>query len=73
MSLPAGSRPPVAGILLAAGGGQRFGGPKALAVFRGEPLADRGVRLLAAAGCGPVLVVLGAHAGLVRQRASLAG
>lgn len=50
----------VAGLLLAAGGGSRFGGPKALVEFEGERLADRGVRLLAEGGCRPVLVVLGA-------------
>lgn len=73
MTVPAATRPPVAGVLLAAGAGRRFGGPKALAGFRGEPLVDRGARLLTAAGCDPVLVVLGARAGLVRERASLAG
>ncbi|MEU8173828.1 nucleotidyltransferase family protein [Microbispora hainanensis] len=50
----------VAGLLLAAGGGSRIGGPKALVEFEGERLADRGVRLLAEGGCRPVLIVLGA-------------
>ncbi|WP_311921984.1 nucleotidyltransferase family protein [Microbispora sp. H10836] len=50
----------VAGLLLAAGGGSRFGGPKALVEFEGERLADRGVRVLAEGGCRPVLIVLGA-------------
>ncbi|WP_327045108.1 nucleotidyltransferase family protein [Microbispora sp. NBC_01189] len=50
----------VAGLLLAAGGGSRFGGPKALVEFEGERLAGRGVRLLAEGGCRPVLVVVGA-------------
>lgn len=52
----------VAGLLLAAGGGRRFGRPKALVPFDGAPLATRGVGMLAAAGCDPVLVVLGAAA-----------
>ncbi|MET8145134.1 nucleotidyltransferase family protein [Sphaerisporangium sp. NPDC005288] len=51
---------PVAGLLLAAGGGSRFGAPKALVEYAGERLADRGVRLLRDGGCDPVLVVLGA-------------
>ena len=52
--------PQVAGVLLAAGEGARFGKPKALAVFDGEPLADRGVRLLRDGGAAPVIVVTGA-------------
>jgi nicotine blue oxidoreductase len=50
----------VAGLLLAAGEGRRFGRPKALVEFGGERLVDRGVRTLRAAGCGPVVVVMGA-------------
>lgn len=52
----------VAGLLLAAGAGRRFGGPKALAVLDGEPLVVRALRVLADAGCSPVRVVLGASA-----------
>jgi CTP:molybdopterin cytidylyltransferase MocA len=51
---------PVAGVLLAAGQGARFGKPKALAEFRGERLADRGVALLREGGATPVIVVTGA-------------
>jgi nicotine blue oxidoreductase len=50
----------VAGVLLAAGEGSRLGQPKALAVFQGERLVDRGVRLLRDAGTEPVIVVTGA-------------
>lgn len=57
----------VAGLLLAAGGGARFGGPKALLEFAGERLVDRGVRLLERGGCHPFLVVLGAAAVPVRR------
>ncbi|WP_138443036.1 nucleotidyltransferase family protein [Sinomonas susongensis] len=60
---PAAPTPALAGVLLAAGAGRRFGGPKALAA---TPDAggwlERGVRLLLEAGCDPVLVVLGAEA-----------
>jgi nicotine blue oxidoreductase len=52
-----------AGLVLAAGEGRRFGGPKAPVVIEGERLVDRAVRLLAEAGCTPVVVVLGAWVG----------
>jgi len=54
-----------AGLVLAAGGGRRFGGPKAPYVLDGVRLVDRAVALLRAAGCDPVLVVLGAWVGEV--------
>ncbi len=54
------SAPPV-GIVLAAGAGSRYGMPKALAVGAdGVPWLDRVVAALVAAGCAPVLVMLGA-------------
>ena len=53
----------VAGLVLAAGEGRRFGGPKAPAVIDGERLVDRAVRVLRAGGCDPVYVVLGAWVG----------
>lgn len=56
----------VAGLLLAAGAGRRFGGPKALAVLDGEPFVIRALRVLTDAGCTPVRVVLGASADDVR-------
>jgi nicotine blue oxidoreductase len=62
----------VAGVLLAAGGGRRFGGPKALIEHRGELLVERGVRLLVVSGCSPVVAVLGAAADEVEQRAHIA-
>lgn len=52
----------VAGLLLAAGAGRRFGGPKALVEMDGRTLLERGVQLLFDAGCSPVVVVLGAAA-----------
>jgi len=59
----AGSRPDlplIAGIVLAAGAGSRFGRPKALVTFRGMRLVDRAVAILRAGGCDQVLVVSGA-------------
>ncbi|MFJ2817312.1 NTP transferase domain-containing protein [Streptomyces sp. NPDC091279] len=65
---------PVAGLLLAAGGGRRLGGhPKALLTHRGRPLVEHAVGVLRAGGCTRVHVVLGARADAVRERADLAG
>jgi CTP:molybdopterin cytidylyltransferase MocA len=50
----------VAGVLLAAGEGSRFGQPKALVELNGQTLAERGVNLLRAGGTQPILVVTGA-------------
>jgi CTP:molybdopterin cytidylyltransferase MocA len=50
----------VAGVLLAAGKGSRFGQPKALVELDGQTLAERGVNLLRAGGARPVLIVTGA-------------
>ena len=50
----------VAGVLLAAGEGSRFGQPKALVTLDGQTLAERGARLLRAGGADPVLIVAGA-------------
>lgn len=55
----------VCGLLLAAGGGRRYGMPKALVPTPGNPgelLVERGVRTLREGGCSPVVVVLGAGA-----------
>ena len=53
-------RSAVAGVLLAAGEGSRFGRPKALVELDGQTLAERGVTLLRAGGADPVLIVTGA-------------
>lgn len=53
------------GIVLAAGEGRRFGGPKAPFVVDGERLVDRAVRVLREGGCDDVVVVLGAWEGQV--------
>jgi CTP:molybdopterin cytidylyltransferase MocA len=52
-----------AGLVLAAGEGRRFGGPKAPYELDGERLVDRAVRCLREGGCHPVAVVLGAWVG----------
>lgn len=63
----------VAGLILAAGAGRRFGGPKALAVFDGVTLLERAVALVEAGGCDPVVVVLGAEAERVGDVTHLPG
>lgn len=63
----------VAGLVLAAGGGRRMGGPKALVRLGGELLVARVHRTLEEGGCAPVVVVLGAGATEVQAVAPLAG
>src|SRR3954447_7919669 len=63
---------PVAAVVLAAGGGRRYGMPKALVEYEGSLLVERAVRT-AAAVCDPVLVVLGAQAVDVWRTADLGG
>jgi nicotine blue oxidoreductase len=63
----------VAGLLLAAGGGRRFGGAKALAELDGRLLVERGMDLLRGGGCSPLVVVLGAQADDVTAVADLDG
>ena len=53
-------RSTVAGVLLAAGQGSRFGRPKALVELDGRTLAERGVTMLRAGGADPILIVTGA-------------
>ncbi|MBZ0225425.1 MAG: nucleotidyltransferase family protein [Comamonas sp.] len=57
-----GTRFGIGAVVLAAGAGRRMGHrPKSLLQRDGEPLLLRQVRLLAAAGCAPIVVVLGHH------------
>ena len=57
----------VGGLVLAAGAGRRFGGPKQLAAVRGRPVLEHAVRaMVAVPAIDPLLVVLGAHAREVR-------
>ncbi|MFE0105873.1 NTP transferase domain-containing protein [Streptomyces sp. NPDC059009] len=68
-----GPAAPVAGLLLAAGGGRRLGGrPKALLEHRGRLLVEHAVDVLRAGGCERVHVVLGAAGAVVRERAAAA-
>jgi CTP:molybdopterin cytidylyltransferase MocA len=61
-----------AAVVLAAGGGRRYGMPKALVEYEGSLLVERAVRT-AKAVCDPVLVVLGARAVDVWRQADLDG
>jgi CTP:molybdopterin cytidylyltransferase MocA len=64
--------PVVAAVVLAAGGGRRYGMPKALVPYEGSLLVERAVRT-AREVCDPVLVVLGAQAVDVWRQADLGG
>ncbi|HEY0757641.1 MAG TPA: nucleotidyltransferase family protein [Acidisarcina sp.] len=55
-----------AGLVLAAGGSRRLGQPKQLLELDGEALLRRTVRIAVEAGCGRVVVVLGAGAEALR-------
>ena len=56
----------VAGLVLAAGSGTRFGGPKALAVTGERTWLEIVITTLLQGGCVPVVVVLGADAAVAR-------
>ena len=56
-------------MILAAGAGRRYGGPKALVTFQGSLLVQRAAETLAEAGCAPIVVVVGAEAQRVRAAA----
>lgn len=59
----------VAGLVLAAGAGRRYGMPKALVRYEGRLLVQRAAATLHEAGCERVTVVLGAAADEVRAAA----
>jgi CTP:molybdopterin cytidylyltransferase MocA len=63
----------VAGVVLAAGAGRRFGMPKALVRVGERNLLERAIATLCEAGCDRVVVVLGAQADDVRRTVSLRG
>ncbi|GIJ69066.1 nucleotidyltransferase family protein [Virgisporangium ochraceum] len=60
-----------AGLLLAAGGGTRYGMPKALVSDGGTLWVDRALGVLRDGGCAPLVVVIGAAAAEVRAQADL--
>jgi molybdenum cofactor cytidylyltransferase len=53
---------PVAGIILAAGGSTRYGQPKQLLDWHGQPFILAGVKTALEAGLSPVVVITGANA-----------
>jgi CTP:molybdopterin cytidylyltransferase MocA len=63
----------VVGLVLAAGAGTRFGGPKQLAELDGRPLLEHALRAMADAPVGATFVVLGARADEIRTRVDLRG
>jgi CTP:molybdopterin cytidylyltransferase MocA len=64
--------PVVGGIVLAAGGGSRFGATKQLAKLRGRPLLSYAVEsMLSVPAIWPVVVVLGHEAAAIQARVEL--
>lgn len=61
------ARADFAAVLLAAGGSSRFGRPKQLLDWRGQPLVRHLAEELSASGARPVLVVIGSEAEAVAQ------
>lgn len=59
----------IAGLVLAAGAGSRYGMPKALVTYRGNLLVRRAAQTLTAAGIVRTVVVIGAEADRVRVAA----
>jgi CTP:molybdopterin cytidylyltransferase MocA len=63
----------IAGLVLAAGAGTRFGSAKQLAEFEGRPLLEHAVRAMVASPVGRVVVVLGSGAEDVLAEVDLHG
>lgn len=60
----------IGSVILAAGASTRFGSPKQLLVYDGDPLVRRAANAALAAGTSPVIVVLGANAPIVAREIS---
>ena len=70
--MSSGGAPAVGGIVLAAGGGTRFGATKQLAPLRGRPLLSYAVEsILSVPSIWPVVVVLGHDAEEIARRVEL--
>jgi CTP:molybdopterin cytidylyltransferase MocA len=61
----------IGAVVLAAGASNRLGEPKQLLMLGGETLLERTVRVARAAGCSPVVVVLGAFAEVIQTGCQL--
>jgi len=57
----------VAGLILAAGEARRFGQPKPLLLWRGQPFIRHLIAAAQGAGLTPVIVISGAYTDLIRQ------
>ncbi len=57
----------VGAVVLAAGAGTRFGGPKQIALWRGHPLIVHVLNAVAQASVDYIVIVLGAHRSRVRD------
>ena len=60
-----------AAVVLAAGASTRLGEPKQLVMLGGEALLERAARTATAAGCAPVVVMLGAAGEQIAARCDL--
>lgn len=63
----------IAGVVLAAGAGRRFGAPKQLADLGGHPMLERVLAAIAAAPLDRVFVVIGAESEAILDQVDLRG
>lgn len=62
-----GSRPKVAGVILAAGASTRMGRPKQLLPYLGRPLLEHALDAARGSALSPVILVLGANIEAIRE------